>query len=48
MKKRSLLELDQVIKEILERNPDFIYKLEDVVRKNKDVSCKRIERNERT
>ena len=35
MKKRSLTELDEVIDEILERNPDFLDKLEDIIKKNK-------------
>jgi hypothetical protein len=47
MKKRSLSELDQVIKEILERNPDFLDKLEDIIKNNKDMSEERSDRNER-
>jgi hypothetical protein len=47
MKKRSLAELDQVIEEMLNRNTDFLDKLEGIL-KNKDVPIKRIECNERT
>ena len=35
MKKRSLLELDQVIEEMLERNPDFLDKLDNIIKKSK-------------
>jgi hypothetical protein len=42
VKKRSLMELDQVIEEILERNPDFLEKLEDIIKNNK----KEIPKNE--
>jgi hypothetical protein len=34
MKKRSLSELDQVVNEILERNPDFLDKLEKIIKKS--------------
>ena len=33
LNKRSLLELDDVIEEILERNPDFVTQIEEIIRK---------------
>lgn len=36
MKKRSLAELDNVIDEIIERNPNFIKELEKIIDKGKN------------
>lgn len=37
LRKRSLAELDDVIEEIIERNPDFMKKIQDIIEHNKRV-----------
>lgn len=43
LRRRSLAELNDVIDEILDRNPDFVVKLEKVIKEQKEknaISCR--------